>query len=162
MSSHTTVIVDWRGPFSYSEIEVHPELGNGLYLATGKLKYERESTIQYCGITEGSFINRFKNHHKVHEINREQEFWLGKVKYPAEASRYFLEMAESIIIYFWQPELNDRKKVMTPKPITLISKWFKKDSTPRLRQHSMCKNLDDVLSFDGTLWRSGNLQVWTE
>lgn len=162
MLSHTTVIVNWRGPYSYAEIEENSDWGNGLYLATGKLKYEREASIQYCGITEGSFITRIKSHHKVHEISREQEFWVGTVNYPTDVSRHFLEIAESIIIYFWQPELNDRKKVYAPKPITLVSKWFKKDGTPRLRQHTMCKDLDDVISWDGELWRSGNLQVWSE
>ncbi|MDE7527014.1 hypothetical protein [Aeromonas salmonicida] len=162
MLSHTTVIVDWRGPYSYTEIEENSEWKNGLYLATGKLKYEREPSIQYCGITEGSFIGRLKTHHKVHEINREQEFWLGTIQYPVDASRYFLEIAESIIIYFWQPTLNNRKKVYAPKPITLVNKWFKKDGSPRHRQHTMCKDLDDVISWDGELWRSGNLQVWAE
>jgi len=160
VSGHTTVIINWTGPFVYEEIESYPNLGNGLYLATGKLKYERFSNIQYCGITEGSFITRIKNHHKVHEINREQEFWLGLIEYPSDASRHYLEVAESIIVYFWQPTLNERKKVYPPKPTTIISKWFKKDGLPRFRQHSMCKNLDDVLSWDGGLWRSGNLKVW--
>ncbi|WP_279453606.1 hypothetical protein [Aeromonas veronii] len=73
MSSHTTVIVNWRGPFSYDEIESNPDLGDGLYLATGKLKHKREETIQYCGITEGSFIRRFKSHHKLHNINRDKK-----------------------------------------------------------------------------------------
>lgn len=160
MISHTTVIVEWRGPYSYAEIEENPDWGNGLYLATGKLKYEREATIQYCGITEGSFIGRFKNHHKVHDINRAQKFWIGSVKYPSKVTRYFLEMAESIIIYFWQPTLNERKKISIPTSTTLINKWFKKDSSPRRIQHPMCKHLDDVISWDGELWRSGNLQVW--
>jgi len=162
VSSHTTIIVNWRGPLLYNEIEENPDWGNGLYLATGKLKYDRESTIQYCGITEGSFIKRFKNHHKVHEINREQEFWIGSVNYPNDATRHYLEMAESIIVYFWQPELNERKKLSMPKPISIINKWFKKDNSPRLRQHPMCKDLSDVISWDGELWRSGNLQVWSE
>jgi hypothetical protein len=162
VTPHTTVIVDWLGPYSYSEIEENPDWGNGLYLATGKLKYERDATIQYCGITEGSFIGRFKNHHKVHRINREQEFWIGSIKYPSDTSRYFLEMAESIIIFFWQPTLNERKRISTPTSITLISKWFKQDGSPRHKQHPMCKNLDDVISWDGKLWRSGNLKVWSE
>lgn len=160
MSSHTTVIVNWRDPFSYDEIESNPDLGDGLYLATGKLKHKREETIQYCGITEGSFIRRFKSHHKLHNINRDKKFWIGKVQYPDEASRYYLEMAESMIIYFWQPELNEMKKISLPKPITLINNWYKKDYTPRYRQHPMCKYLADVLSWDGELWRSGNLKVW--
>ena len=160
MISHTTVIINWHGPYSYFEIDENPDWSNGLYLATGKLKYQREATIQYCGITEGSFAGRFKSHHKVHEINREQEFWLGTVKYPSEVTRHFLEIAESIIIYFWQPTLNERKKSFPPKPITLVNQWFKKDGSPRFRQHTMCKHLSDVISWDGTLWRSGNLQIW--
>jgi len=160
VTPHTTVIIDWQGPYDYAEIKENPDWSNGLYLATGKLKYEREATIQYCGITEGSFIGRFKSHHKVHEINREQAFWLGTVKYPNKVTRHFLEIAESIIVYFWQPSLNDRKKAFPPKPITLVNKWFKKNGLPRLRQHTMCMHLSDVISWDGELWRSGNLQVW--
>ncbi|OCH43724.1 hypothetical protein [Aliivibrio fischeri] len=162
MSEHVTIIVEWYGPYTYDDIYDNPEWNNGLYLATGKRKHEREASIQYCGITEGSFINRFKNHHKIPEITREQEFWLGEVAYPSEVSRHYLEMAESMIVYFWQPTLNDRKKLSIPRPITLINKWYKKDCSPRYRQHTLCKDLADVLSWDGYLWRSGNLQVWEE
>lgn len=160
MSSDIAVIVNWYGPYTYEEIENNNNLENGLYLATGKLKYERNATIQYCGITKGSFRQRFRNHHKVHEINKEQKFWIGLIKYPDNPPRYCLEMAESMIIYFWQPKLNEKKKMSIPTPITLINKWFKKDHTPRRRQHTMCKNLADVLSWDGELWRSANLKVW--
>ncbi|GKW01747.1 hypothetical protein ACS91J_13150 [Pectobacterium carotovorum] len=160
MASHTTVIIDWRGPYLHSEIIDNPEWGNGLYLVTGKQPYEREATIQYCGITEGSYVRRFNSKHKAFDVTKEQEFWLGAVTYPDNASRHFLEIAESIIIYFWQPALNERKKAYPPTPITLMNKWFKKDGTPRMRQHSMCKDLSDVISWDGELWRSGNLQVW--
>ncbi|EKL5296831.1 hypothetical protein QPI28_004455 [Vibrio parahaemolyticus] len=162
MSEHTTIIVKWRGPYGYDEIIDRPDLENGLYLATGKLKYEREAMIQYCGITEGSYATRFKYHHKIHEITRDQEFWLGEVTYPEDASRYFMEMAESIIVCFWQPTLNDRKKLYLPKPTTIINQWFKKNNEPRYRQHSLCKDLDDVISWDGEVWRSGNLSVYED
>ena len=162
MSLHATIIVSWRGPLLYSEIEDNPDWGNCLYLATGKLKHGRESTIQYCGITEGSLIKRLKNHHKVPKINREQEFWIGTVNYPNEPTRDNLEMAEYIIVYFWQPELNERKKLSIRKPVSLINKWFKKDNSPRRRQHPICKDLSDVISWDGELWRTGNLKVWSE
>lgn len=162
MSFHTTIIVNWRGPFSYDEIEANSDWGNGLYLASGKLKYERDANIQYCGITEGSYIKRFRNHQKVHEIVKQQKFWIGSISYPNETSRHYLEMAEWMIIYFWKPELNERKKMLLPNSISLINKWFKKDNSPRLIQHTMCKNLSDVISWDGELWRSGNLQVWSE
>jgi len=162
LHAHTTLIVDWRGPFTLEDIERDPELSNGLYLATGKLKYQRSANIQYCGITEGSFFNRLRYHHKVHEIFKEQQFWLGSIRYPNEASRRYLELVESMIICFWKPKLNEKKKFAAPKSITLINKWFKKDYTPRYRQHTLCKHLDDVISWDGKLWRLGNLQVWDE
>jgi len=156
------MIVKWSGPYDYEEILESPKLENGLYLATGKLRYEREAVIQYCGITEGSYATRFKSHHKIPYITREQEFWLGKISYPEDASRYFMEMAESIIIYFWQPALNDRKRVLPPKSTTLVNQWFKKNGGPRYRQHSLCKDLDDVLSWDGDVWRTGNLSVYED
>jgi len=159
---HTTIIIDWKGPYTYQEVSEMPEMGNGLYLATGKLPYQREAEIQYCGITTRSFYTRFKEHHKVHEITREQEFWLGDITYPIQISKHYLEMAEALIIYFWQPKLNDRGKLYQPKPLTLMNKWLKKDGEPRYRQHTLLKELEDVLSWDGELWRSGNLTVWTE
>ena len=85
-----------------------------MYLAAGKQKYERgNNSIQYCGITEGNFSSRFRNHHKLPLITREREFWLGTVVVPANASRYYLEIAEALIIYFWQPSLNEKKKIYT-------------------------------------------------
>ncbi|WP_421549611.1 hypothetical protein [Pseudomonas sp. QD4] len=162
MSVHTTLIVEWRGPLTLEEIESNPEWSNGLYMATGRLKYERSASIQYCGITEGSFFSRLRYHHKVDQIFREQRFWLGSVKYPSEVSRHYLELVESMIIYFWKPALNERKKLSSPKSITLINRWFKKDNTPRYRQHTLCKDIEDVISWDGNLWRLGNLQVYDE
>ena len=66
MSEHTTLIINWKGPYSSDDITDNPELGNGLYLAAGKQKYERgNNSIQYCGITEGNFSSRFRNHHNT-------------------------------------------------------------------------------------------------
>jgi hypothetical protein len=162
MSLHKTIILHWTGPFKYEDLENNPDLRCGVYLATGKLKYKQTKEIQYCGITEQKFICRIKNHHKVFEINREQEFWLAEMVYPVSCSRTLLELAESIIIYFWQPALNERKKICQPRPVTLLNYWFTKEGKPRMRQHTMCKDLDDVLSWDGKLWRTGNLSVWEE
>lgn len=159
---HNTIIIKWQGPYNYSEIEALKDKGNGLYLASGKVKYQREdSFIQYCGITEGSFFNRLKKHHKIWEINREQEFWLGELLVP-NATRHFLEMAEKLIIYFWQPNLNNRKKVLLPKSTTVINYWFKKDGSPRKNQMNIYRELPDVLSWDGEHWRTGNLSVYED
>ena len=47
MSEHTTLIINWKGPYSYDDITNNPELRNGLYLAAGKQKYERgDNSIQ--------------------------------------------------------------------------------------------------------------------
>ena len=162
MKSHKTIILHWKGPFTYDELEKDKLMKFGVYLATGKLKNKQTEEIQYCGITEGSFFKRIKNHHKVHEINREQKFWLASDAYSKKTKRSRLEIAESIIIYFWQPSLNERKKAYSPSPVTVVNYWFKKNGEPRLRQHSLCKDLDDVLSWDGRFWRTGNLSVWED
>lgn len=162
MNSHRTIILHWKGPYSPEELSDMPDAKCGAYLATGKIKYKQADEIQYCGITEGRFWTRIRNHHKVHEINRNQMFWIAKVAYPQKITRSLLELAESIIIYFWQPTLNERKKINQPKPVTLVNHWFKKDGQPRFRQNSLCKNLDDVLSWDGELWRTGNLVAWED
>ena len=157
---HLTIKIHWRGPYSYQEVEMLND-GNGLYLFAGKKKYQREeSFIQYCGITEGLYRNRFKNHHKLFEINRELEIWLGDINYPTEHSRMHLETAESIIVYFWQPTLNDRKRFNPPYPTTIISHWFKKDGQPRFNQKRIYKYLSDVICWDGQYWRTGNLSVY--
>lgn len=162
MTDHTTVIVDWRGPYEKATIKQNSQWSNGLYLASGLLKHKQTEEVQYCGITEGSFATRFANHHAIPQIARKLRIWIGEVSYPQQATRHYLEIAESILIYFWQPELNDKKTVYPPKPVTLINRWYKPDRTPRYRQHPMCKEINDVLSWDGQLWRTGNLVVADE
>jgi len=162
MTDHITVIVDWKGPYSVEQVSKNAQWGNGLYMFAGKRKYKKTNEIQYCGITEGSFTGRFAQHHKLHEINRDLQIWLGSASYPQNASRHYLEMAEAIIVYFWQPALNEKKTVHAPKPVSVISRWFKQDGLPRMRQHPICKSIDDVLSWDGRLWRTGNLSVWED
>lgn len=162
---HDTIIIQWRGPYTYEQIEADPQLGksNGLYLISGKIKHQKaDAEIKYCGITETSFLKRFKNdNHKLWDINREQQIWLGTILTP-EPTRTYLERAETLIIYFWQPELNTRKKVLLPRPTTVINYWLKEDGTPRFRQHSLTKDLHDVLSWDGEYWRTGNLSVYED
>ena len=162
MTNNVTLIIEWQGPYTLEELKEDSDWGDGLYIATGKLKNKQTEEIQYCGITEGGFFYRLSNHHKINEITRNQRFWIGDIVYPKRPSRDHMELAESIIIYFWQPTLNERKKVSPPKPITIIGHWLKSDGSPRFRQHPLCKDFDDVLSWDGKLWRTGNLSVWED
>jgi hypothetical protein len=93
---------------------------------------------------------------------KDQFIWLGKLQYPVNFDRSDLETAEKIIIYFWYPRLNDRKKVSPPTKTTLLNFWFKKDHTPRINQLEIYRNLFDVISWDEENWRTGNLSVWQE
>lgn len=158
---HVTIQVEWAGPYSLDEAD-ETDFGNGLYLFSGKQKHERNVQIQYCGITENSFKSRFSNHHKLPYINRDLGIWLGGISYPNNFSRAHMEIAEKIIVYFWQPSLNEKKKYSPPTPTTLISHWFKKDGAPRVNQLAIYKDLHDVLSWDGLHWRTGNLAVYTD
>ncbi len=154
-----TILIQWRGPFTIDEV-INQDSGNGIYLLVGKQKYERETSIQYCGITEGNFGVRLAKHHKLPEINRDLEIWLGNIEYPSAHTRTHLETAESIIVYFWQPSLNERKKFNPPRPTTVISHWFKKNGDIRFNQMNIYKGLHDVLCWDGYYWRTGNLSVY--
>ena len=152
---------NWLGPYTFEEAEEN-SFSNGLYLCSGILKNKRIEEIQYCGITKNTLKERFKLHKKLPLVKRGLKIWFGKVIYPNNHNRDHLEIAEKIIIYFWQPTLNEKKKFSLPKPTTLISHWFKKDGTPRINQLSIYKDLHDVLSWDGEHWRSGNLEVYKD
>ena len=155
-----TIILNWFGPWNFEEVLANKESGNGLYLVTGKTRYQRGgSKIQYCGITEKSFAQRLKNHHKISQINRDLKFWLAQIEYPIQFNRAVLETAEKIIIYAWQYELNEKKKYTPPQPTTILNFWFKKDRTPRINQLEIYRKFSDVLSWDGSYWRTGNLKV---
>ena len=156
---HLTIIIHWRGPFVREEINTSHG-GNGLYLFGGKCRYERKGQLQYCGITETSYQKRFREHHKLPKITRDLEIWLGQVLYPNRVNRRTLEEAERMMVYFWQPPLNERKKVNPPKqPTSLISHWFKQDGSPRFRQVGLAGPLEDVLCWDGHFWRCGELRI---
>ncbi|MFN3069817.1 hypothetical protein ACKWMY_17095 [Serratia sp. J2] len=156
-----TIRINWKGPYTLEQVQ-NSDIGNGLYLLTGKRPYERVKQIQYCGITGGLFRNRFRRHHKLDEITKDLGIWLGEISYPLGFSRVHLEIAESIIVYFWQPNLNERKKYTPPRPTAIISNWFKCDNSPRINQQEIYADLPDVICWDGELWRTGNLKVWSD
>lgn len=79
--NHLTIKINWVGPYTPEDVATLDD-GNGLYLFTGKRKGQRsESHIQYFGITELAYRDRFKQHHKLPTINRDLGIWLGKVDY---------------------------------------------------------------------------------
>jgi|688.fasta_scaffold551110_1 hypothetical protein len=165
MTEELNVKIHWHGAYSFDDEEQLKKRGNGIYLLTGKRAgrgYRDDIGIQYIGITELSFWDRFKDkNHKIHSI-KELEIWCGEIQYPSTFTRQHLELSESLIVYYWQPNLNERKKVYPPSNTTVVSHWFKRDGEPRLRQHTVLKNLSDVISWDGIHWRVGNLNIYEE
>jgi hypothetical protein len=78
-----TIIIQWKGPYLDAQ-NIGGKEGYGLYLLAGKIKFGRNIDIQYCGITERTYKERFFEHQKskLTEINREQEIWIGNISFP--------------------------------------------------------------------------------
>jgi hypothetical protein len=157
----TTIVVRWRGPSSFEEI-CESEEGGGLYLLTGKRKYERQEQIQYCGITKRLFCGRINaKHHKLGQIRSDTlAVWLGSIIYPRRVERRHLEIAEHCIISFWDTALNQTKKYYPQHPICFISQWHTSDGRPRMNRPAILKDFPDVMWWDLERWRSGKLRVW--
>lgn len=154
-----TYIVKWYGPFTDEEVEQH-SFANGLYLITGLQKGKRIKDIQYCGITEGVLAKRLTRHHKKDLITREREYWLGKVETDMLLLRQDLELIESLIIYFWQPQLNEQKRKNAPAQTVVINRWYDKVGNLRRRSQHQAQQLNDVIFWDGEDWHIGNLKVY--
>ena len=158
----TTIIVRWTGPHDLGDL-AGSDACNGLYLLTGRRKYQRSDQIQYCGITEGRFCDRLTaRHHTLTQIRPNTlSIWLGVPVYPSRFTRDHLEIAEHCFVYFWRPDLNDRKSVYHPKrPICFISQWYTRDGAPRFNRPPIVRSLPDVLWWDQERqWRTGKLVV---
>ena len=107
-------VIKWTGKYSYEQV-CESDKSKGIYLFVGKLKYERDSQIQYCGITEDYFCNRISDkHHKLGQVRKDTlSIWLGEIIYPTSFNRTLLELAEHCFVSFWQPTLNDKKRIIT-------------------------------------------------
>jgi hypothetical protein len=167
--------IHWKGPYKIYWRESSYALegtdektlkefkdGSGIYLLTGKVKHKIKDQIQYCGIAEHSYYDEFVRHPQIPQINRDLRVWLGRIDFPKPFTRDHLEEAEAITIRFWRPVLNKNKKSYPSERVIIISHWFKPDGSPRLRQPEIIRDLDDVLCWDGTYWRTGNLSVWED
>lgn len=152
-----SILINWYGPVSLDDLADYH--AGGLYLVTGYQKHQRVDQIQYIGITAGYSI-RFQRHHKIEKVTRNRRIWLGEIVFPSEPTRTTLERAESILIYAQQPPLNERKKLILPRPLALISHWFNAQNGPRYNRQGIFAHFPDVISWDGAHWREGNLRVF--
>ena len=163
---HSFTLIHWFGPFELSEV-VESDWGKkkGLYLFTGKQKDDRESQIQYCGFAAQSYRSRLSSHHKYWKIESEREVWLGLIEstpYPHMSGAYlaYLKEPERLLTYYLQAPLNEKNRVLQPRPMTVINYWFTKNKEPRINQvHVAQQGMHGVVSWDGKQWHLGDLKI---
>jgi len=155
-----TIIICWEGPHDLETVG-SSDLGNGLYFLSGRRRYERSDQIQYFGITTRKYRNRIKYDHQALGQIREDTLciWLGQIEYPRRFKVDHLKLAESCLIYFWQPNVNKIGKIWLSEPVCLVSRWTKLDGSVRRRREFVYKDLPDVLWWDNEYWRTGNLKL---
>lgn len=158
-----TIVIRWQGPYFTPESVKSSRLRNGLYFLAGRRKYERKDQIQYFGITSQPYHERFRNpYHAIHYITRNLQIWLGQVEYPQQFELRDPNLAEHCLIYFWQPNINKVYKARPSKPVCIVSRWTKPDGSVRRNRLNIYKDLPDVLWWDESYWRSGNLTAWQD
>ncbi|MCO6407403.1 hypothetical protein [Hoeflea alexandrii] len=151
---HLMIAINWYGPyFSVEEASkaAKEDYGYGLYMGIGKQPYERDSNLQYVGISESLGSRIGSAHHKLFNITRDFQLWMGE---PATAepsgpkmkvTRATLDNAEWLHSYFLDLPLNANKKSLPKRSVSVLNRWWKTDYvTPRKRRpHSEWPDLID-------------------
>ena len=151
-------VINWVGPFfDINELTVwekeneQDEIYN-FYIVTGKLKGKKTIT-KYCGITDnqnGYIYSRFYDKkHKVHELLRETNIWIGYISDNNNIiDRADLELCETMIISYWQPEENIKKKAYYPsESVSLVNRWFDLNNNLRTNMIYPAQKLSDVIVY---------------
>ncbi len=143
-------VIRWSGPYTDDN---YPLNKGGLYLITGFKRYDRIRDIQYIGITEKDFAQRLKNHHKKNYVTKDRLFWFGEIDADYKLKRKDLELVESLLIYFWDSPLNEKKRIYPPKETCIaINRWCKPNGELRKRMTHEGQQLHDVIMWDGEQW----------
>lgn len=156
-------VINWYGPYDDTTIK-EVEFSRCLYMITGYSNKDLkkinkgettdiQKTILYSGITMRKVRKRMNDgKHKHWSLESEPDFWIGKVEI-ATTSRYLLEKIEHIIINFWSPKLNSRKKLTQPKhKLVLVNQWRFPDKTTRVIKYHVAQKLPDLIFFNGEEW----------
>lgn len=165
-------LIQWCGPFFSVEDLKDWELKNqsckkrNLYILTGK-EYNRRKTSYYCGMSEQNpLYKRFENHKKYNKIQHDLNIWIGCFSCQEQATHENISIVETMIISYWQPELNEKKKKYYPNQcICLINRWHNINQSLRSRRKYPAQYLDDVLIYDndsGKIWGAEYLKDLTK
>ena len=164
------LIVDWVGPFDTVE-GASNSAGDDeiIYLAIGKTARKHRKLLQYVGIANVGNQRLTVGHHRLGEIERELELWIGFIASHSKAGRrgvkdpkkhrVELELAESGLAYFLQLPLNIQKRKTVPRySFVILNRWFKKDKTRwKKRAHPDWPNL---LEYDDAGDTPSAAKVW--
>jgi len=156
MPDVVAIVVDWLGPFrSLKDARTLARkfhFGDALYLATGKLRYQRNRSMQYVGIS-GQIEQRL-HEGRFSRIAAQLEIWVGSIASHAVAGKRRVrhaqttDLAEWGTAYFLQLPLNVNKRKKPPPSAILISnRWYHQDRRPRIRRP--IKDWPDIIEYDG-------------
>jgi hypothetical protein len=165
------IMVDWYGPFGSVPAAKQWAKGAGevLYLATGKRRYQRSTSLQYVGISN-DVESRFNDpKHKIQtDIVGDLAVWIGFIVSHSVAGRRgagspvahsrAVELAEWLIAYFLAMPLNIKKRARPPKDGGIVvNRWFNARADTR-RVHRGHADWPDFIEYD--LERDSAAVVW--
>jgi hypothetical protein len=133
-------------------------LAEVLYLAIGKRAYQRETDMQYVGISNDAHSRFNNNHKKLPLVTKSIGIWIGEVVSHAIAGRrasrqpikhsVAVELTEWGLAYFLALHLNERKRRNHPRQsFVLVNRWFKPDfDTRRVKRGH--ENWPDLIEYE--------------
>lgn len=157
------LIADWSGPFASVSVArdaaIANDLGEVLYLATGRRAYQRQTTMQYVGISN-DLNARFNdpNHPINQRITGRCGIWIGEIvshgvagrrgaKHPVQHT-VAVDRAEWALAYFLALTLNERKRHKPPpESLVLVNRWFAPDLKTRRIQRGH-PDWPDFIEYD--------------
>ncbi len=148
----TMILVRWTGPFTYEA--ACEQKGAGLYLCWGQRRLGRpanEHRLAYWGISDGQHGvgARIRQHEGKAFANPENEWWIGRVILPRDATRSHLELAEWMLVYFAPSLYNEKKAKSPPKHhVYLVNEWYTVHDVRRKRLDGVCGEIADVIGWD--------------
>jgi len=157
-----SIIISWLGPFKLDELDRDND-PNVIYLIAGKKKYGRKVKVLYVGLTKRTAYQRISEHkrspNKANIRWDTVEIWIGYIQHPAPCDAKTLGLVEHYLIHYSLPELNDKKQSRPTRAACVVSQWRKKDTEPYLHKQPIHEGLPDVIWWDKSHWRCGNLSV---
>lgn len=161
--------IEWFGPFYDIESlinweeQYNNEFNFFFYIITGK-PINKQNIRGYCGITmnkTGYIYKRYISdpNHIVHYL-RDKEIWIGRFSEKKKYKREEIELCETMLISYWQPELNIRKKSYYPNEcITIVNRWFKPSFEAREKCIYTAQTIPDLIIYDGkSIWGTDKIR----